>query len=123
MGHLDERRTRSSGGKSGIEQQKAPFANNTPAVDQKPEPESDRGTLVKDTNAVSRGDSSQSVESDNYYATSDSQVARRPGVEGFEDRRASGFNRVAGRHIAADGLVSRKGYLRIASGYGSDCSR
>jgi hypothetical protein len=39
----------------------------------------------------------------------------RRGIEGFESKRASGFAKVDGRHIAADGLVSRRGYRRIIS--------
>jgi hypothetical protein len=91
------------------------FADNAPAIDQQSGPESDRGTLVKDTNAVSRGgDTNQSVDSDDYSANSDSHIAGgRGGVDRFEARRASGFTKVDGRHVAADGLVSRIGYRRI----------
>jgi hypothetical protein len=91
------------------------FADNAPAIDQRSGPESDRGTLVKDTNAVSRGgDTNQSVESEDYSANSDSQIAAaRGGIDRFEARRAAGFTKVDGKHVAADGLVSRRGYRKI----------
>jgi len=90
---------------------KTAFANrHLKSLDQKPTPESDGGTLVN-TSAFS---TMHSPDSDDYTAGSNSEIARgRGGIEGFEDRQASGFKRVAGRHVAADGLVSRRGNRRI----------
>jgi hypothetical protein len=50
------------------------------------------------------------VENANY---SDPGFISAKTVEGFEAKRAAGFFKVAGRHVAADGLVSRRGYRRI----------
>jgi hypothetical protein len=42
-----------------------------------------------------------------------SEQAVRRSVEGFEEKWANGFTRLDGRHIPADGVVSRRGYRRI----------
>jgi len=42
-----------------------------------------------------------------------SALAVRRSVDGFEAKWAAGFTKVDGRHVAADGMVSRRGYRRI----------
>jgi hypothetical protein len=90
--------------------------NQGPAIDQEPVSESDKLNLVNGVNATG-GDQHHSVEADDYSAnSSDSLSGGRGGIDGFEDRRASGFKKVDGRHVAADGLVSRRGLRRIIPG-------
>ena len=50
------------------------------------------------------------------------ELATRRSVEGFEEKWANGFTRVDGRHVPADGMVSRRGYRRIIPDSGPDAA-
>ncbi len=41
------------------------------------------------------------------------RTALKPALERFENRIAAGYVKVAGKHVAADGLFSRRGYRRV----------
>jgi hypothetical protein len=94
------------------------------SVNQKSGPESDKLNLPRVAKSISGGGTKHSVDFDDYSSGSDSSAS--PGkspprtVAGFEDRRAAGYYKQAGKHVAADGLVSRLGYRRILPNSGPD---
>jgi len=89
--------------------------NQGPAIDQEPPPESDKLNLINTVNS-SGGDQHHSVDADDYSADSVANPEQQPGpktIDGKEAANAAGYTKVAGKHVAADGLVSRRGYRRI----------
>jgi hypothetical protein len=59
-----------------------------------------------------RASAEKSFEAD-WRQKRSANLATRRTVEGFEEKRANGFTKVDGRHVPADGIVSRRGYRRI----------
>jgi hypothetical protein len=75
----------------------------------------DAGALSAPAADVDKGDrasAEKSFEADWRQKRSANSATRRT-VEGFEDRWAAGFAKIDGRHVAADGMVSRRGRRRI----------
>ena len=85
---------------------------------QKPEPVSDKLNLIRAANS-SDGDRHHSVDADDYSANATANPERQLGprtVDGNQAKWAAGYTKVGGKHITADGLVSRRGYRRIIPG-------
>lgn len=54
------------------------------------------------------------------WAAGSKETKQKDGIAAFEERQAAGFTKVAGKHIPADGLVSRRGQRRILPDGGPD---
>ena len=87
------------------------------SIDQKSTLELDKLNLLRTANSISAGGGKHGVDHDDYSSGSD--ASKQPGprtIEGYETKWAAGQTKVGGKHVAADGLVSRLGHRRIIPG-------
>jgi hypothetical protein len=81
-------------------------------------PETDKQSLSHAVASVSGGSDKHGIAHDDHSSGSDASGDKPPPrtLAGFEANRSAGYTKIGGKHVAADGLVSRRGYRRIIPG-------